>query len=74
VSGIASIRIAAIEAQLARITSDAPIVLQIRDAIKSVKEEQTGSKQDSLQDAFAKLDKLYNTNRSKLKQLEFIVH
>jgi hypothetical protein len=72
-SGIASSRIAAIETELAQITSDAPIVLQIQDAIKSVKEEQT-SNLNSLQDAFAKLDKLYVTNRSELERLKFIVH
>jgi hypothetical protein len=73
-SGIASSRIAAIETELAQITSDAPIVLQIQDAIKSAKEEQTSSNLNSLQDVFAKLEKLYDTNRSELKRLKFIVH
>jgi hypothetical protein len=74
VSGIASSRIAAIETELAKITSDAPIVLQIQHAIKSVKEEQTSSNLSSLQEAFGKLQKLYETNRSEFERLKFIVH
>ena len=74
VSGIASSRIAAIETELAQITSDGPIVLQIQDAIKSVKTEQTSSSLNSLQDAFAKLNKLYDINRSELKRSKFLVH
>jgi Sel1 repeat len=74
VSEIASSRIAGIETELAQITSDAPIVLQIQDAIKSVKEGQTSSNLNSLQDALAKLNKLYDTNRSELKRLKFLVH
>ena len=74
VLGIASSRIAAIETELAQITSDAPIVLQIQDAIKSVKEEQTSSNLNSLQDALENLNKLYDTNRSELKRLKFLVH
>ena len=73
-SGIASSRIAAIETELAQMTSDAPTVLQIQDTIKSVKEEQTGSNLNSLQDALAKLNKLYDTNRSELNRLKFLVH
>jgi Sel1 repeat len=74
VSGIASSRIAAIETELEQITSDGPIVLQIQDAIKSVKAEQTSSNLNSLQDAFAKLNKLYDINRSELKRSKFLVH
>ena len=74
VSGTASSRIAAIETELAQITSDAPIVIQIQDAIKCVKEEQTSSKLKSLQDVLEKLIKLYDTNRSELERLKFIVH
>ena len=73
-AGIASSRIAAIETELAQITSDAPIVLQIQDAIKSVKEEQTSSNLKSLQDVLEKLNNLYDTNRSELERLKFIVH
>jgi len=74
VSGTAGSRIAAIETELVQITSDAPIVLQIQDAIKSVKEEQTSSNLKSLQDALAKLINLYDTNRSELERLKFLVH
>ena len=74
VSGIASSRIVVIEAELAQITSDAAIVLQIQDAIKSVKVQQTGSNLSSLQDAFGKLNNLYDANRSQLKRLKFEVH
>jgi hypothetical protein len=74
VSGTARSRIAAIETELKQITSDAPIVLQIQDAIKSVKEEQTSSNLKSLQDVLEKLIKLYDTNRSELERLKFRVH
>ena len=74
VSETASSRVAAIETELAQITSDAPIVLQIQDAIRSVKEEQTSSNLKSLQDALAKLIKLYDINRGELKRLKFLVH
>ena len=74
VSEIASSKMSDIEAELTQITSDAPIILEIQDAIKSVQIEQTGSNLTSLQDALEKLLKLYNTNRTKLKQWKFDVH
>jgi tetratricopeptide (TPR) repeat protein len=74
VSEAASSRIAVIEAVLAQITSDAPIILEIQDAIKTVKVEQTGSNLNSLQDSLDKLNKLYDTNRSQLQRWIFKVH
>jgi hypothetical protein len=74
VSEIVSRKLAVIEAELGQITSDAPIVLEIQDAIKSVKVEQTGSNLSSLQDALGKLIKLYDTNRKELQQSKFVVH
>jgi hypothetical protein len=74
VSEIASSRIASIEAELTRISSDAPIILEIQDAIKSVRLEQKGSNLNALQDTFEKLNKLYDTNRDQLGQWKFKVH
>jgi hypothetical protein len=74
VSEIATRRVAAIEAELAQITSDAPIVLEIKDAIKSVKVEQMGSNLRSLQEALGHLNKLYDSNRKQLQQWKFEVH
>ena len=74
VSQIASDRIAVIERQLERITSDASIVLEIRSAIGSLKAEQSGSRLISLQDALRKLNQLYDNNREELKRLEFDVY
>lgn len=72
VSDIASARIAAIERQIGRITSDAPVVLDIKSAIISLKAEQTGTSLSSLQDALRKLNQLYDSNRQKLEALEFV--
>jgi tetratricopeptide (TPR) repeat protein len=71
VSDITSSRINAIESQLGRITSDAPLVLDIKSAIKYLKAAQTGTSLSSLQDALRKLNQLYDSNREKLKALEF---
>jgi hypothetical protein len=74
VSEIATGRVTAIEAELAQITSDAPIVLEIKDAIKSVKGEQMASDLRSLQEALGRLNKLYDSNRKQLQQWRFEVH
>ena len=67
VSDIASSRIGAIEGQLGRITSDVPIVLDIKSAIESLKAAQTGTMSSSRS---LKINQLY-INREKLKALEF---
>ena len=74
VSEIASNRMAIIEEELAQITSDAPIMRKIQDAIETVKVEQTGSNLSSLQGALENLNKLYDTNRGQLQQWKFKVH
>jgi tetratricopeptide (TPR) repeat protein len=74
VSEIASSRMAFIEAELAQITSDAPIILEIQDAMKSVRLEQKGSNLNTLQDTLGKLNKLYDTNRDQLGRWKFNVH
>jgi tetratricopeptide (TPR) repeat protein len=74
VSEIASSRIASIEEELAQITSDAPVMREIQDAIESVKIEQKGSNVSSLQGALENLNKLYDTNRGQLQRWKFKVH
>jgi len=70
VSEIANSRIDAIEAVLEKITSDAPIVLEIKAAISSLKEEQAASNLSSMREALGKLNRLYDNNRQKLRPFE----
>ena len=74
VSEIAHKRVSVIDAELAQITSDAPIVLEIQDAIKAVKAQQVGSNLRALQDAMERLNKVYDSNRQKLQRWKFDVH
>jgi transcriptional regulator of NAD metabolism len=70
VSEIANQRLAAIEAKLERITSDHPIVLEIRTAIDLVKAAQIEPNLRSLQDALRKLNKLHDGNYALLRSWE----
>ena len=74
VSEIANRRAAAIEAELAQITSDEPFMREIQDAIASVKLEQAGSNLRSLQNALGHLNKLYDSHSKQLRQRKFDVH
>ena len=71
VSEIADQRIKAITAALERITSDAPIIQRIQEAIKTVKVAQSDSALRPLQDSLKTLNDLYDKNRSALRSMEF---
>ena len=74
VSEIATKKIREIEAELDTITSDAPIILNIKSAVDSVKVAQAGSSLLSLKDALWKLNQLYDNNREKLLPWQFRPH
>jgi tetratricopeptide (TPR) repeat protein len=74
VSEIANRRVAAIEAELAQITSDEPFIREIQDAVASVKLEQAGSNLRSLQNALGQLNKSYESHSKQLQQRKFDVH
>ena len=74
VSEIANGRIAAIEAELANITSDEPFIREIQDAIASVRLEQAGSNLRSLQNALGHLNNSYASHSKQLQQRKFDVH
>ena len=71
VSEIANKRVAEISAELDKITSDAPLIQNLKSAIKTLRDEQNGTSIGSLQSALRKLNKLFDENRSELKSLEF---
>ena len=72
VSEIASKRIKEIDAELDKITSDAPLIQNLQIAIKTLRAEQNGSSLGLLQSALRKLNRLFDDNRSALKDLEFL--
>jgi hypothetical protein len=71
VSHIADDRLAAINASLESITSDAPITLQLKSAMNDVKQAQKEFALRQLQVALKKLNDLYDGNRKLLKSMEF---
>jgi hypothetical protein len=60
-----------ISAEIEKITSDAPLIQNIKAALQTLKTAQNGSDLPVLQNALAQLNKLYDDNRAELKRLEF---
>ena len=74
VSAIADQRVAGIEELLKQITSDAPIIHDLKNAIQDLRKELAGSNLAALKGALAKLNSLYETNQKKLNALKFDVY
>jgi hypothetical protein len=71
VAEISDRRMAAINAELEKITSDAPVIQKIQAAIRSVKLARSGSDLHALQDALKSLNNSYDNNRNALQAMEF---
>jgi TonB family protein len=71
VSEIANHKLKEIQAELEKVTSDAPLIQELQTAIKATSFAQNGSDLQSLQDALLKLDRLYDGNRTEIRRLQF---
>jgi hypothetical protein len=71
VSEIAAKRIAVIEGELEKITSDAPVILRLESAIDAVKAARAGSDLRALQSSLGELNGIFDRSRPQLDKLKF---
>jgi TonB family protein len=71
VSDIANQRILDIQTELDKVTSDAPIIQELRAAIQSTNSARPGTNLRVLQEALSRLNHLYDSNKDTIRRLQF---